>query len=235
MTFTELTEEIRRVGGFGDSTEDDASVEAAAKMGLRMIGRSGAWPWLKTTITIPLVASTHNYVISSVCPLIFRFDTHSFRYAGRDTYLEWATEKEIDFKLEPTWRDTGATTGTPSYICHMGAELWIAPKPSVTHIASYPNVYGQGWQIENFAGTAGINGGNLLLPDEFSQVAVHASLSYLWEEEDDPRSTAMLQRFNQIDLPQMAAVIDVGQFDRMRTPAWNYHEVSGDSYYGDGN
>lgn len=235
MTFTELTEEIRRIGGFGDATEDDESVEAAAKAGLRMIGRAGAWPWLKTTVTIPLVASQYNYRISSVAPLVWRFDVRSFRYAGNTSYLEWITAKEIDYTLEPSWRDSGSSTGIPSYITREGWEIWIAPKPSAAHITTYPNVYGYGWQIENTAGTSTINNGALLLPDEFSAAAIHAGLSQALIEEDDNRAEQMLARFQQVDLPAMMETLDVGQFDRMKSPAWNYHEQAGDSYYGDGN
>uniref|UniRef100_A0A6H1ZCF4 Uncharacterized protein n=1 Tax=viral metagenome TaxID=1070528 RepID=A0A6H1ZCF4_9ZZZZ len=235
-TFTELKTEVSRASGMGKSSADVENVAAWAKGGLRMIGRAAAWPWLRRSITVTLVADQHNYAFSTIASDLWRIDTKSLRYAGRDSYLAWGDPEQLDNQLGPDWKDSTGTSGTPQYACRFGVELWIASKPSTTFVASYPSVYGYGWRNENYTGDSTINGGNLLLPDEFFEIAVESSLAFGFLAEDDPRAGTELNRARMmIREEMMGAAIDLGAHKQMIVPGWARQSWSSTDDYGDGN
>jgi len=233
-TFTDLKTEVTRFGGMGDDSLDTASVAAWAKGGLRMIERAAPWPWYETHLSFTLTAGTYRYSLYDIDSSVWRVDTRSFRYGGKTERLQWGTIRGIDAALGPDWRDSSSANTTPEYICRLGVELWVAGKPSASHVASYPTVYGYGWRHDNWDEDADVNGGRLLLPDAWFEVAVECSLAYGYHEEDDPRADTFLTRFRQVHYPEMLQTLDVGANDQMRAPVWadmGYETVDN---YGDG-
>jgi len=237
-SFSDAKAEVARIGGLDtDNADDAASATAWTKGGLRMIGRAGAWPWLRYAISFTMVADQYAYPLSGIASDLWRLDSRSLRYGGQTSRLRWAaTPESIDEQLGPAWKDASAASGTPQYATRMGADLWIANKPSQTFIDSNPTMSGYGWRHENYDEDADINSGNLLLPDEFMEVIVDASLAHGWNEEGDQRAVEMLQRWRQVHLPEMMGVkLDVGAGDRMIPPDWAYWGYTGLDDYGDGN
>ena len=227
ITFEDLETEIARVGGLDtDGTDDATSAEAWAKAGLRKLARAGAWPWLRYAWTYTFVALDYDIAISSLASDLWRIDTRSLRYGGKGTHLAWGTPESIDGRVGFDWREN-TIGGTPLYATRMGVELWIAPKPSATFVASNPTLYGYGWRSEPSTGT-------LYLPEEFLEVAVDAGLSFGWAEEDDPRAVEKERMFRQVHLPEMMSLhMDVGDLDRMFGPSWSYNAYESIDDYGD--
>lgn len=234
-TFSDLKTEIARLGGLGSSDDDTDSAAAWGKGGLRMIGRAGAWPWLRRTISVTLVADQYNYDLADIASDLWRIDTKSLRTGGFNSYLDWNIIEAIDHELGPDWKNSSTDSGTPEYACRFGTELWIAGKPSSTFVSSNPRLYGYGWRYENWDEDSSVNNGNLLIPDVFFEIAVEASLAYGFTEEDDPRANDCLMRARQmIREEMMGAKLDVGADDRMFPPDWAYHSWAALDDYGDG-
>jgi hypothetical protein len=235
INFTEFTTEVARVGGLGTSTDDGTSATAWAKGGLRMICRAAAFPWLRVAWELTLVEGTYNYAFSGISAVLWRIDAQSLRYGGKGCELVWGSVAAIDAALGPNWKDSDAGNVTPQYAARFGADLWIAGKPSAAHIAAHPKIMGYGWQQENFAKTATINSGNLLLPDEFIEIAVECALAFGFTEEDDPRAEVKMSMATKLIREDiMGCRLDVGTGDRMLPPDWAYHQYDGVSDYGDG-
>lgn len=233
-TFTDLETEIARYGGMGSDTLDTASVTAWAKGGLRMIERAAPFPWYETALSWSLVADQYAYELYDIDAAVWRMDTRSFRYGGETEKLRWGVVRSIDAALGPSWRDAATASGTPQYICRMGTQLWVAGKPSAAFVASNPTVYAYGWRHDNYDEDVSVNGGRLLLPDAYFEVAVECALAYGYHEEDDPRAETFLSRFRQVHYPEMLGTLDVGANDQMRAPRWA--SISHDTVenYGDG-
>jgi len=234
MTFTELKDEVERYGGMGEGALDVASVAAGAKGGLRMMCSAAPWPWMRMAFSWNLTAGTYAYNLRDIDATLQRVDAKEFRYDGGTSYLTWATVSSIDRTLEPSWKDDGTDSGTPEYIARVGTQLWVAGKPSAAHVSSYPSVYGYGWRHENWDEDGDINGGHLLLPDDFFEAAVQCSLDYGYHEEDDARAELFMQRWLNVYKPDMLATLDPGSNDRMFVPSWAYHADNADDNYGDG-
>ena len=218
----------------GSGTADTTSVAAWAKGGLRLMSRAAPWPWAKVAFSWTLTADTYAYNLRSIDSTLIRVASKEFRYGGRTTYLKWRPVDILDRALEPSWKDASGSTGTPQYITRVGVQLWVAGKPSQAHIDSYPTVYGYGWRHENWDADANINGGHLLLPDDFFEAAVECALAYGFHEEDDPRAETFLNRWLNVYKPDMLGALDPGANDRMVVPTWAYYTEDTDDRYGDG-
>lgn len=220
-TFTELSQEVARIGGL-EYANESASSDAWAKAGLRAIARAGAWPWLKASFELSLVADQYAYNFSDIASDLFRLNTRTIRYGGPNSFLRWVDEDTVDADLGPAWKDSGTDGGTPKYVFRFGNQLWLAKKPSAEFVASNAKIYGYYWREENFSGT-------LYLPDPFFECAVVASLAHGWAEEDDPRCEQYKGIWRNDSLPQMyGTTLDVGARDRMDPPTWAHYTYEGE-------
>ena len=209
-TFLELYTEVASLGGIAVSDEA-ASASAWAKGGLRAIARAGAWEWLRAQGDATLAAGTYLYDFETD---FFRLDCKTVRYGGSGTGLDYRRMNWIDANLDPDWKDAATANGTPFYCSRFGNQLVVAAKPSAAFVAAHPTLYYYYWRTEAYSGA-------LYLPDEFLEVAVQASLAYGMLQENDGRADSLLQRFNQIYLPEMrGARLDIGSNDEVMPPDW---------------
>ena len=204
-TFAQLSADVAAVGGL-DYGEEQTTSDRWAKGGLRMIGRAGAWEWLRAHTSFSLTAGTYNYAFSTIASDLFRIDTRTVR-VGASTYLEWGRIQNIDEFLGPDWKDAGADRETPAYVTRVGNSLWVARIPDAVATVSFYYFRSEAYD------------GNLYLPDELYECAIEASLAFGFTQEDDPRADSMLQRFTSVHLPEMrSARLDIGRRDRMSLP-----------------
>ena len=208
-TFAQLQAEVAAILGI-DNTDEATNATRYTKAGLRAIGRAGAWEWLHATAApVTLVAGTYDYALESD---LFRIDTRSIRTGGKDSFLKWRKSDWIDGYLGPDWLDAAVGNGTPEYVTRYGNNIRIARKPDSTFAAN--TLKYQYWRSEPATGT-------LYLPDEFVDIAVQASLIYGMVAEDDPRSDGMLQKWNNVWLPEMRGVkFNMNDGDQINAPDW---------------
>ncbi len=226
-TFATLSADVAAVGGLDYTSESTAS-DRWAKGGLRLIGRTGAWEWLHAHTSIGLVASQYNYALETYASDLQRIDTRTIRYGSQ--YIKWGHITRIDELLGPSWKDAGATEGTPEYMTRVGGELWLARTPTAAFVAANPNVSFYYWKSEAFTDAA-----NILLPDDFYECAIDASLAFGFTQEDDPRGDALLRRVMDVHIPEMRGFnMLIGSKDRMADPRHFIADESRLDGYGDG-
>ena len=212
ITFAQLQAEVSAVLGI-DDTDEATNAARFTKAGLRAISRAGAWEWLHTYYStgITTVAGTYAYALPTD---LYRIDTRSIRTGGRNSFLGWRRQGWIDDQLGPDWKDSGSDNGTPQYATRVGNNLWVATKPSQTWVSSNALIYFYYWLSEPASGT-------LYLPDSYVDVAVQAALCYAYLAEDDPRADSMLNRWQNVYLPELrGAKLDMGDGNRMNDTAW---------------
>ena len=226
-TFAQLQAEVSAVLGI-DDTDESTNAARFTKAGLRAISRAGAWEWLHTYYSTGITTTTGDYDYALPTDL-YRLDTRSVRTGGRESYLGWRNIRWIDGHLGVDWKDSGSDNGTPEYVTRLGNNLWIATKPSLTWVTANAKLYFYYWLTE-------VSSGTLYLPDEYLDVAVQAALIYGMISEDDPRADSMLQRWQQVYLPELrGSKLDMHSGDQVLSPSWfDNTDDSGGTDAGDG-
>lgn len=226
MTTTDVIEEVSRFSGMNLNAADQTSIAGWVKGGLLLMNRTANWSWLRTELTWELLDDVYATDLRAIEPTAWRVDTQSF-YRDDNEALSWATLTQIDQWLLPTWKDASTSGSTPQFITRKGVQLWVAPKPDQAI-----TLYGAGWRTENIDEDEDVNGGHLLVPDEFFDAVVECALAYGYHEEDDARAEVFLNHFRAVHLPDMLAFNDVGHLSSMRLPRLSPDQVPVSDGYG---
>lgn len=217
-TFANLRSEIGRLGHWNVSSSSStsyAAANAAAEAALQelnglVLGGVDLW-WLEVETHFTLASDLASGYKLTLPARALRIKTRSFHYGGSiASYLLWRPLQWIDNKLGPQWRTASGTTGAPRYICQVAGELWVAPQPSASHIASNPYLYYGYFQGEDAADAA------LILPDPFFPCAVHAGLKEGLKQKDDSDADYYHRLWNDVDVPRLrSATPHIGADDRL--------------------
>jgi hypothetical protein len=217
LTWGELKDRIsRRSHKNLQRTVQSEDVEYWAKAGIEMVEQEEAWPWLRTTNTITLVADQYEYNWPAA---LARYDAESFRYGSSTSYLvDMGRPERMDFALGPAWRDSATTSATPEYFCAFGRNFWIGAKPGSTFVTANPTVYFYGWKSDTYTLTQSPTDATVLsIPREVADCYVVAALSTGLQQEDDPDWARLRQTHDQnmIKLRGMDESIDANKETRL--------------------
>ena len=197
VTWGELKDRISR-RAHKNLTRDvqNEDVEYWAKAGSELVEAEDAWPWLRTTESLTLVADQYEYAWPD---RLARYDSRSFRYGGLGTYLiDFHRPERLDGELGPNWRDSAGTAGNPEYYVAFGRNFWVARKPSSAFVADNPTLHFYGWQTDLYTLTQSpTDSTSLAVPREYAESYVTAALTCGLQQEDDPDWARLREVHNQ--------------------------------------